>query len=213
MLDRRNNDGRYRKSQLAIGCTDEQLEALEMLVSNDYTHHCSKEQRDRYKQTHFLKRNFDGCTRENAQTHTILNSTQQFKKDRGLQSPIPLHLRVSPSRSISRALVFNLPLLIWQEEIPGEMRLGERGVATTASGVLCHLGAKTNGSRRSREVIFCILTRRSATKDGNLPVTHGRRKQYTVHNSTFPASAHSSTRGTNFLAWFKTKASKVSLCA
>ena len=72
----------------------------------------------------------------------------------GLQPLIPLHTRVSPIRSSiknrsssSRALVFQSSPLIWQEEIPGERRHGTRGEATTASGILGHLGAKTNGAR------------------------------------------------------------------
>ena len=88
---------------------------------------------------------------------------------------------------------FNLLLPIWQEEIPGESRLGTRGGATTASGRLGHRGAKTNGARH------VLLTRGElATKDRILPVTDGCCKHCTVHNVTFPAFAHSSTREHEF---------------
>ena len=46
-------------------------------------------------------------------------------------------------------------------------------------------------------VLSCNLRRQSTTKDGNPPATDGG------VNGTFPAFAHSRTRGTNFLAWLK----------
>ena len=69
--------------------------AWSILGSSGHTHHCSKEQRDRYKQIYILKRNTDGRTRD-AKTHTIRNSNQHFNKDTGLQPLVP---RVSETDS------------------------------------------------------------------------------------------------------------------
>ena len=78
------------------------------------------------------------------------------------------------------------------------MRKGTRGGATT-SGIIGQRGTKTSFN-------LCLNNEGSATKDGNFSVTDRECKQYIVHNGTFPALAHSNTRGyalTLFLVWLK----------
>ena len=97
---------------------------------------------------------------EKATIHTIPNSTQQFKKDTGLQ---PLVLRISPirsssssskNRSSSTALVFkSLPSnLAGRDSWPDET--WQTWWTTTTSGILGHLGAEANGARHLSQGFF-----------------------------------------------------------
>ena len=90
-----------------------------------------------------------------AEILTVLNSPQRFKKDTELQSQIPVHVRVSPIRSSSEnRSSSSTTLAILQEVMLGERRPGNRGGATTASGIPGHLAAKTNVARHWRKVIL-----------------------------------------------------------
>ena len=79
------------------------------------------------------------------------------------------------------------------EDISREMKRGSFG-GVSSHGMVGRGGTKTNGANVSRESFKEKRKERSATKDGNLSVTDKRGKQYTVHNGTFPAFEHSSTR-------------------
>ena len=66
-------------------------------------------------------------------------------------------------------------------------------------------------ARISVALLVNLFLEGSATKDGNLSVTDGECKHYTVHNGTFPAFANSSTRGHAFTIFCVAQAIKAQI--
>ena len=130
--------------------------------SNDRTHHRSKEQRDRYKRICILKRNTDEGTGQGTKfNHSECYSAIQERHMIAAADPsTPPSFSTYRSSSMALSLSLNHLLPIWREEIRDETRLGNRGGgATTASGILGHLAAKTTGARHSRKVtLMCFFS-------------------------------------------------------
>ena len=151
------------------------MKAWDTWGSNDHAHHCSKDQTDSYKHLYILKRNTDEGTREGKHSHhpEFYSAVQEGSRVAASESCASSSFTDSQqqqNRSSSMALALRLPLLNRREEMPGETRLDKRGGATTVSGIVGHVGAKTIGSRHSRKVtlFLCqVSIGGSATKDGN----------------------------------------------
>ena len=101
-----------------------------------------------------LNRNTDGHTRDcKNSSHLELQSANQERLQTAAADPSAR--QVSSKNRVAAAAKFaaaarlslvnlnHLTILVWREETPCERRFGNRGGATTASGILGHLGAKT----------------------------------------------------------------------
>ena len=142
---------------------------------------------------------------------TFLSFEHRFKKDcccwsistsRLPKTQLAAAATIAAAAPEARALAFDhkkLPTLAGLGVIPCEKTLG----GVTTSGMIGQREINTNGANLCRSSSqICFRKEASATKDGNLPVTDGRCKHYTVHNGTFPAFAHSNTHAVTYSLFF-----------
>ena len=151
IFDGWNNDDQYRESR-----TDDKVTVWDILGSNDHTHHCSKEQRDRCKQFHILKMNTggrgSGC--RNSHHPEFYSAVQERHLIPSSDPFAPPSFSKTDSQQQQKSQQQHRSLLKSSSSNLAERDSWRGGGPTTASGILGHLGAKINGARHSRKVMF-----------------------------------------------------------
>ena len=187
ILDRWTNDGTYRESQLACG----RMTSTGLCLEEEHGRMPSSRQEP----------SPSGISLRNPGTplNCSLRSLNTSESHRSHQQ--------QGSR-------FESPFLIWLGENLSETRLGIHGCgATTASGIVGHLGARTTGARHCRKVILIFLSNLLKwTGHQRWQSSSDRRKVQTIHPlqrhissvDAFIAHAHTCTQFFIILsAWLK----------